>query len=258
MADYFSKMNEDYVQKNFPGGSVFEGAKKTLKRRGFGGIFFFFLFFAGAMWGLVWSIGRTIEFISGGKNDMLGIGIGISIFFGLIALGCFFVLRLMIKEIRKNREDYIAGSAKSSKLPESEIEAFERQAIASDCYILKLTAGLDRALSNSTNKDGLLTRDYIYLADPAQTVIRVDALKACCFSDYTYYINTGKSHKKIHCLAICLIASNGVSVRSDTTEKAGQALMALLKERNSEIDTNKGKVVAEGALDDYKKRILEG
>lgn len=111
-------------------------------------------------------------------------------------------------------------------------------------------------LSNATNKDGLLTRDYIYLADPAQTVMRVDSLKACCFSDYTYYIDTGKHHKKIHCLAICLIAPGGVSVLSDTTEEAGRALMDLLKQRNNAIDTNEGRVLPENELDSYKKRML--
>ena len=257
MTDFFSKMNEDYAEKHFPGGSVFESAMKTVKRRSFAGIFFFVLFFAGALWGLVWSIGRTIKFVSDGRNDMLGVCIAICVFFALLVLGTFAVLRLMIKGSCKKRSDYIADSAKHSKLPESEIEAFERQAVASDCYILKLTAGLDRALSNGTNKDGLLTRDYIYLADLAQTVMRVEDLKACCFGDYTYYINVGKTHKKIHCLTINLIASNGVSALSDTTEEAGRTLMALLKERNSEIDTNNGEVLPEGAFDSYKKRILE-
>lgn len=258
MADFFSKMNEDYAQKHFPEGSVFEGAMKTVKRRSIGGFLFFGVFTAAALCGLVWGIGRTLEFISDGKDDMLSVGIVICAFFGLVALGCLAVLWILIKGSRQGRSDYIANSAKHSKLPESEIEAFERQAVAPDCYILKLTAGLDRVLSNGTNKDGLLTRDYIYLADPAQTVMRVDSLKACCFSDYTYYISTGKIRKKIHCLAIYLIGANGVSVLSDTTKEAGQALMALLKERNSAIDINDGKVLPEGAVDDYKKRILEG
>lgn len=174
----------------------------------------------------------------------------------MVILVCLIVLFILIKNSLQKQEDYIASSAKHSKLPVSEIETFERQATASDCYILKLTSGLDRVLSNGTNKDGLLTRDYIYLADPAQTVMRVDSLKACCFSDYTYYIDTGKHHKKIHCLAICLIASNGVSVLSDTTEEAGQALMAILKERNGAIDTNDGNVLPEGELDGYKKKVL--
>lgn len=256
MTDYFSKMNEAYIQKHFPDGSVLKGAMKTVKRGSIFGLLFFGLFFAGALYGLVWSIRRTLQFLSDGEEDMLSIGFVICGFFGVIALVSLVILFVLIQGIRKKKSAYIADSAKNSKLPVSEIETFERQAIASDCYILKLTAGLDRLLSNATNKDGLLTRDYIYLADPAQTVLRVDSLRACCFGDYTYYRNTGNRYKKIHCLGIYLIASNGVSVLSDTTEEAGKALMALLRQRNHEIDTNNGNVLAEGELDSYKNRVL--
>lgn len=256
MTDFFSKMTEEYAQKHFPDGSVLTSALKTVKRRSAGGFIFFGLFLAAALYGLVWSIGRTRELMAGGEEDMLSVSMVICGFFAVIILVCLIVLFVLIKTSLQKQDDYIASSAKHSKLPVSEIEAFERQAVASDCYILKLTSGLDRALSNGTNKDGLLTRDYIYLADPAQTVMRVDSLKACCFSDYTYYIDTGKHHKKIHCLAICLIASNGVSVLSDTDEKAGRALMAILKERNSAIDTNDGNVLPEGELDGYQKKVL--
>ena len=256
MTDFFEKMTEDYAQKHFPDGSVFASALKTVKRRGIGGFIFFGLFLAASLYGLVWAIGRTLELMAGGEEDMLSVSIVICGFFGVVILVCLIVLFILIKNSLQKQEDYIASSAKHSKLPVSEIETFERQATASDCYILKLTSGLDRVLSNGTNKDGLLTRDYIYLADPAQTVMRVDSLKACCFSDYTYYIDTGKHHKKIHCLAICLIASNGVSVLSDTTEEAGQALMAILKERNGAIDTNDGNVLPEGELDGSKKKVL--
>ena len=258
MTDFFTKMNEEYAQKHFPGGSVFESAMKTVKRRSIGAIFFFGLFFAAALYGLIWGIGRTLEFTSDGRDDMLSVGIVICGFFGVVMLVCLLILLFLIKGSRKKRSDYIADSAKHSKLPVSEIEAFERQATASDCYILKLTAGLDRVLSNATNKDGLLTRDYIYLADPALIVMRVKDVRACCFNDYTYYIDTGKHHKKIHCLAICLIAPGGVSVLSDTTEEAGRALMDLLKQRNNAIDTNEGRVLPENELDSYKKRVLEG
>lgn len=185
MADFFSRMNEEYVQKHFPDGSVLEGARKTVKRRSAGGLLLFGIFFAAALCGLVWGIGRTREFMADGQDDMLSVGIVICGFFGVVALVCFIALFFLIKGSRQKRDDYVASAAKHSKLPVSEIEAFERQALASDCYILKLTAGLDRMLSNATNKDGLLTRDYIYLADPAQTVMRVDSLRACSFCDYT-------------------------------------------------------------------------
>lgn len=258
MTDFFKRMDDAYVQKHFPTGSVFESASKTLKRRGFWGIIFSGVWMAAALLGLVWGIGRTMEFRAEGKDDMLGIGIGICIFFAVVALLFGVLLYFLIRNQTKKREDYIKESAKKSKLPESEIEAFEQQAVASDTYILKLTAGLDRVLSSATNKDGLLTRDYIYLANAAPIVMRVNDLKACCFNDYTYYINTGNRSKKIHCLAVTLIASNGVTDTSDTTKEAGEALMELLKERNSAIDTNNGMVLAEGDLSAYKRQILAG
>lgn len=255
MTEFFTNMNPDYAQKHFPNG-VFESARKTVKRRSMVLLVFLGLFLAGSLYGLYWALGRTMDLMAEGRDDMLSVSLVICGFFGVVALVFGVLLGVLLWNSRKKRSDYIASSAKSSKLPESEIETFEQQAVAPDCYILKLTAGLDRVLSNATNKDGLLTRDYIYLADPAQIVMRVDQLKACCFYEYTYYVNTGKSSKKISCLGIYLIASNGVSVLSDTTEKAGKALMALLKERNSAIDTNGGKVLPEGAFDEYKKRVL--
>ncbi|MDE6996921.1 MAG: hypothetical protein K2P04_03460 [Oscillospiraceae bacterium] len=59
MSDYFSKMNEDYVQKHFPTGSVFANAAKTVKRRGMAALVFFLVFLAGGLCGLAWgSAGR--------------------------------------------------------------------------------------------------------------------------------------------------------------------------------------------------------
>lgn len=257
MTDFFAKMNEEYAGKHFPEGSVYESAAKTLKKRSAAGVIMLGLFAAAGLWGFVWAVGRTLDFVSQGKKDMLGMSIGICVFFALVGFGFLAVVIYIIKSALRKRSDYVALSAKHSKLTESEIETFDRQAFASDSYILRLTEGLDRALSNSVNKDGLLTRDYIYLADPAQTVIRVDSLKACCFTDYTYYVTVGNRSKKVHNLAIYLLSSSGVSVRSDVTQKAGQALMELLKERNSSIDTNGGKILPEGDVESYKKRILK-
>lgn len=258
MTDFFEKMDENYAKKHFPTGSVFESATKTIKRTSIFSAVFIAVFDAAVLLGLVWAIGRAMELKAEGRDDMMGVSIGICGFLGVVFVIFLVLLWFIIKQTRKKREDYVAASAKRSKLPESEIEEFDRQALALDCYILKLTAGLDRLLSTGANKDGLLTRDYIYLADAAQTVIRVDSLRACCFYDYTYFVNVGKRHKTVHCLAIYLLASNGVSTFSDTTKKAGEALMAILKERNSQIDTNGGEVLPEGRkMDEYRKRILE-
>lgn len=252
MSDFFQKMNEDYIQKHFPNGSIFEGASQTIKRRGIIVVVFILApLFLGSLYGLIKAAARMIEMMAEGQEDM-GIGIGVFAFFALITLGFLALIIIAIKGTNKKHSYYLANSAKRSKLPESDIQRFEQQAGSSDCYILKLTAGLDRVLSNGISKDGLLTRDYIYLADPAQIVMRIEDLVICCFEYYTYYANS----KKINNLAIRLISSNGVTVSSDTTEKAGLALMELLTQRNSSIDTLEEKVLKEGEYEKYYKRVL--
>lgn len=253
MTEFFEKMNEGYKQKNFPNGSIFGKVGKNVKRNGIIAIAIFFgpIFLASA-YGCFWSLRRTLEMMAAGEDE-LGFGIGMSVFLGIVALLFLLIIIYFLKAGNKKAEDYITSSAKNSELPESEIRCFEQQVFASDCYILKLTAGLDRVLSNNTNKDGLLTRDYIYLADPRQTVIRIEDLKACCFEEYIYYVN----NKRIRNLAIRLIASNGVTVRSDSTQEAGVALMEVLTGRNGAVDTNGGRVLQEGKqVDEYFKKVL--
>ena len=252
MTDFFDRMSEDYKQKHFPNGLIFGKVGKNIKRNGIIAIVLFFgPIFLASSYGFIWTIRRTIEL--GREEDEVGITIGICAVLAVIALIFLAFIIYFLKAGNRKPEYYVALSAKNSKLSESEIRSFEQQAFASDCYILKLTAGLDRVLSNNTNKDGLLTRDYIYLADPRQTVIRIADLKACCFENYTYYVN----NKRIYNLGIRLIASNGATSFSDTTQKAGIALMEMLTERNSAIDTNGGNVLQEGAeADRYMKRML--
>lgn len=255
--EFFSRMNEDYAKKHFPEGSVFMASTKAIKRRSILSLIFLSPFSLGSLYLLVVFIRKTFQYIAEGDEDMVSTGFIICGILALVALLFLFLSFKLSQLLRQTSSDYAASSAKNSQLPVSEIETFERQAMASDCYILKLTSGLDRVLSNNISKDGLLTRDYIYLADSRQTVMRVDSLRACFFTDYTYYLNTGSYSRKIHNLAICLIASNGLFVRTDTDEKAGFALMEILKERNSSIDTNNGKVVPEGrAFDNYMKAVL--
>ena len=46
--------------------------------------FFMGAFLAGSIAGLVWSINRTLEIIRDKEENMLGVGIGISVFFLLL------------------------------------------------------------------------------------------------------------------------------------------------------------------------------
>ena len=79
---YLESMNEEYKQKHYPEGSVFKAHKKAMKGVNAGlGLFFMGAFLAGSIAGLVWSINRTLEIIRDKEENMLGVGIGISVFF---------------------------------------------------------------------------------------------------------------------------------------------------------------------------------
>lgn len=252
MTELFLRMNEEYKEKNFPNGSIFGKVGSNVKRNGIIAIAIFFgpLFLASA-YGCFWSIRRTLEMMAEGEED-LSFGIGFGAFLGVVAFLLLLLIIYFLKAGKMKPEQYIARSAKNSELSESEIRNFEQQAFGSDCYILKMTAGLDRLLSNNTHKDGLLTRDYLYLADPRLTVFRIEDLRICCFEDSTYYLN----NKKIHSLNIRLTSSSGVTVFTDTTEEAGLALMEMLRERNSAVATFDGNVLKEGSYEEYAKEVL--
>lgn len=252
MAEYFKRMSEEYKQKHFPKGTIFGTLGKNVKRNGIIAVILFFgPMFLLCCFGLVMMTISTIQ--TGVKEDEVGLTIGFYAVLGVLALLFLVAIICFLRMGKRGADHYIKTSAKNSKLTETEIRSFESQALASDCYILNLTSGLKRALNNNFMRDGLLTREYIYLSDPRQTVIRVQDLKACFFEEYITYIN----NKRIYNLGIRLIASNGVMSFADASEEAGNALMDMLLERNSSIDTNNRDVLQEGKeLDNYVKKML--
>lgn len=253
MAEFFERMNEAYKEKNFPNASILAKVGKNVKRNGIIAIVLLFgPIFLASTYGFFWAIGRTMELMAEG-SEHTSFSIGICVFLGIVALLFLLFIVLTLRAGNKKPEAYYARSAKNSKLSENEIKNFEQQAFASDCYILKMTDGLDRVLSNNPHKDGFLTRDYVYLSDPWLTVFRIEDLRICCFEDSTYYLN----NKKVHCLKIRLTASNGVTTLADTTKEAGLELMKLLTERNSVVDNFGGNVLKEGAYEEFCKRVLE-
>ena len=78
MTNSFANMNEEYVRKHFPNGSVFDGAVKTVKRTTIIAIFCFSVFLAGALAGLFWAVGRTMELMAEGRDDLRIPGTGCS------------------------------------------------------------------------------------------------------------------------------------------------------------------------------------
>ena len=157
---YLESMNEEYKQKHYPEGSVFKAHKKAMKGVNAGlGLFFMGAFLAGSIAGLVWSVNRTLEIIRDKEENMLGVGIGISVFFLLLVAVFGVAVFFITKDIRKTVDDWIRVAAKAGGLEEQEIREFDKQAMGSDSLILNHLGKLKSFTTGQ--KRGILTRDYI-------------------------------------------------------------------------------------------------
>lgn len=213
------------------------------------------LFAAASLAGLFWMLRLTAEQKAAGSEDV-GIGIGFSIFFGIITLIFLLVFVISMRRALKGRSAYIAQAAAGSGLSITEIERFEEQAVSQDSLVLKLSAGLDRIIGNEVMKDGILTADYILLPALTPLVFRVDSLRAACFVDYVYKIGEVGHKAPVHNLAVALIGANGCRVYSDCTREAGLELMRLLGERNRQMEIRRDETLSEDAYELYCKKIL--
>ena len=125
MTEFFQKMNEDSIQKNFPNGLIFEKVGRKIKISGIIlTIFILAPFFGGSLYGLIWSVRRVREAMVEAPDDK-GIAIEICVFFALVMLIFGLLIIVTLKGSNKKQSNYVALSAKHSKLPESEIRCFE-------------------------------------------------------------------------------------------------------------------------------------
>ncbi len=251
MSQYLQNMNEAYIEKNYPNRSVFEAIVKTTKKVGIGVYIFFGIVFAGSIAGLVWSVNAMNTYKLSGETDMADVGMVICIFFAVLAIISALTLGITFMRGKKGAENWLQTSAKNSLLSESEIQEFERQAMASDSYILKLLDSANKAMSGG--KDGILTRDFIYLADINLTVIRCKDLVSTCLVDTVIYVGSQQQRKPLHYLTLKLLSKNGAEAFAEISPDAANALVELLLQKYPAIDTCDNKVMTEQEYDKYKK-----
>lgn len=254
MDTIFQTMNEAYIQKHYPNRSVFEAFTKSTKKAGIGVYLFFGAVLAGCLYGIVWTLGNIEEYRQSGETDMVQTGTVICIVFAVFALLAAFCIGLTIWRGKKNAGDWLKQSATHSKLSEAEIREFERQALMSDSYVLKLTSGLNAAVTG--RKDGILTREFAYLADSSLTVLPIQNLLAACFVQSVYYIGDMQHRKAVPFLAFYLLSKNGVESFTEASPEAGAALAQLLLQRNPQIDTCGGRMMTTEEYVRYKKERI--
>jgi len=242
---YLKHMNEEYREKHYPERSVFAAHKKTQKgANAVLSLFFIGLFLAGSLAGFVWSINRIQEIIRDAEEDMLGIGIGISVFFLLLAIGFGALIYVIVKGMRKSADDWIRIVAKAGGLSEQEVREFDRQAMEPDSLILIHLGKLKSFAAGQ--KDGILTRDYICLYNNNMPrVLKLDRLTEAHLKDNTYYVKVGKTQKKAHYLTINLMSRDNKTAWAETSQESARALQEELVNRCPGIDTAGGAVLAE-------------
>lgn len=252
MSQYFQKMNETYIEKHYPKRSVFEAVAKATKSVGIGVYIFFGLVLAGSLAGLLWSVNSLITYKQSGDTDMADVGMVVCIVFAIFALISILVIAITIRRGRRRAADWLIKSAKNSKLSEAEIQDFERQAFSPDSYILKLLDGINAVVSGG--KDGILTKDFIYLADTNLTVIRCKDLVSACLVEDVIYVGSQQQRRPVHYLSIRLLSRSGAEALAEVSPEAGHALIEMLSREYPGIISFDGQALA---ADKYEKHKAE-
>lgn len=244
-------INEEYLKKYFPHSSVFKAYKKYTTKCNIACIVMFIFFSAAALSGLIWSGGKLFSTIVQSENDYIGIAITVFLFFLLVTAGCITMLLIMSKNARKPVRHWIDLAAKDGGYSESDIREFEKQAMESSSLVVPTAAPTVKPFRN-----GILTRDYIcFMGGRLEVLKGTDIVSA--YLNYFSFPVMG-TYKSVNSLYIALIARNGKIIRTEISQKVGNVLQEVLKERYPQIDTNDGKILSEKEfgiwLDDFRNR----
>lgn len=252
MQTYFIQMNEDYINKHYPNRSIFSSINNSNKKIGIGIYALFGIFMVMSGLGTVWGVVTLMERIKEGESDIIAPGLFIIGFFFIIFAVSLFTIILTKKRNSLGAEGLIKKSAKISKYSENEIREFELQAMASDSYILNLTDKIKAALSGQ--KNGVLTRDFIYLADIKNIVIKRCDIVGAFLVERTLYVTENQyTQKPITYLTVSIVSNKGIQTLAETSIEAGKALLAMLQEQNPQIDTKDCSVMQEKEYNKYCK-----
>ena len=239
MKEYITKMDETYRSKQYPAGSVFEKAAGE-NRRGnitlaiLSGVVSILLAAV-----IVFLVSLTLTRKAEGNSDAIMIGtIFIVVVAALLAL-CLFGMVAAIRHIKDGVGDIIRKSAKTSGLSESDIRHFDQQAMQSDSCVLSLTGKLSAAMANQ--KDGILTRDYLWLGDRANTVFKREEIVGVSLYHWYYYVNK----KRVRSLNLAVLNGKNALASVEVTEEGGRELMELLAQGHPSIQVHQG-ILEEG------------
>lgn len=252
MKAYIEKMDETYRNKNYPQGSFFEKAAKESRRGSM-----ILAVMAGvvsvALAALIlWMISLVQYHRGQGNQESVQVGLIFIAVVAVVLLLCLFGFVVALRHIRAGAEDAIRSAAKKSGLTEGELREFDRQAMQSDSYVLSLAGKVSAAMSGQ--KEGILTRDYIWLGDNRSCILKREDIVAASLYHWYYYVNK----KRVRSLNLALLNRNDTMAIAEAREEAGRELMTFLAQENPAIQVHEG-ILEEGKeFDAWRKGFSEG
>lgn len=242
MEKYLPVMDEAYKRSHYADG-VFASIRKKTAKISFGIYLFFGIVLLGGAYGIFWTRGRIEEYRLEGQDDLISAGyviMGIFIFFTVVAL-----ISIIITVIRHMRgaQKWKEKCARNNGYSVSDMDEFERQTLNMECRVIKLL-GTAQALANGQS-DGILTRDYIYLADAHHSILKISDLSAACIVRQTVSVDSMPVQKKHDYLTVMLLSRNKSRAIAECSKESGTALITYLKEKRPDIYTADGNVISD-------------
>lgn len=244
------KMDETYRNKHYPQG-FFEKAAGANRR---GNIILAVMaalvsVLLGAL--IFYLVGLTRSHSEQGNSESVKFGLIFIAVVAVILALCVFGFVIAVRHIKDGAEEVIKKAAKMSGLTEEELREFERQAMQSDSCVLTLAGKVSAAMSGQ--KEGILTRDYIWLGDNQNCILKREDIVAASLYHWYYYVNK----KRVSSLNLALLNRENVMAGVEVTEEAGRELMKLLSEAHPAIQVHEG-ILEEGRQFDAWREEYKG
>ncbi|MDE5698263.1 MAG: hypothetical protein K2I96_12780 [Lachnospiraceae bacterium] len=242
MEKYLPVMSADYKSKHYAKG-VFAAIRKKTAKISVGIYIFFGIVLLGGAYGTYWARGRIEDYRLEGQDDLISAGyvvMGVFAFFAVVALACIVIT--IIRHARGTNK-WKETCAKNNGYTVRDMDEFERQTLDMECRVVKLL-GTAEALANGQS-DGILTKDYIYLADAHHSVLKISDLTAACIVKQTVSVDSMPVHKKLDYLTVMLLSRNGSRAIAECSKESGTALITFLKRKCPGIYTADGNVISD-------------
>lgn len=240
MEEYLPLMTEDYKRKHYAQG-VFAAIRKKTAKISFGIYIFFGIVLCGCAFGFYWAMGQVENYRLSGQEDMVGTGYFIAGFFGVFALIALACIVISIVRHARGTDRWKKNCAKQSGYSVGDMDEFERQTMEMECRAVKL---LDAAGALAAGQsDGILTRDYIYLADAHHMILKLSDLSAACIVRQRVTVGDVPARKSIEYLTVMLLGRSGNRAIAECSEESGTVLLGCLKQKIPGLYTADGKVI---------------